>query len=130
HHARVYALMILQTDKGYHVYVADRTPENIAIAIHVVELGPVAGTNGGTICFEGTVDWLRTSDTITGRHFDDRAKLKKSVRTPTHVQEIRGARQNNLQDVDVDVPMGVLTVVTGVAGSGKTSLIHGNLACR
>ena len=127
---RMNNLLLRLRDKGNTVLVVEHKPETIAIADHVVDLGPGAGTNGGTICFEGTVDGLRTSDTITGRHFDDRAKLKKSVRTPTHVQEIRGARQNNLQDVDVDVPMGVLTVVTGVAGSGKTSLIHGNLAGR
>ncbi|MGI8816225.1 MAG: excinuclease ABC subunit UvrA, partial [Pseudonocardia sp.] len=99
----------------------------IAIADHVVDLGPGAGTAGGTVCFEGTVEGLRASGTITGRHFDDRAGLKETVRTPTGTLEIRGATAHNLRDVDVDIPLGVLVVVTGVAGSGKSSLVHGSL---
>jgi excinuclease UvrABC ATPase subunit len=117
-------------DKGNTVLVVEHKPESIAIADHVVDLGPGAGTDGGAICFEGSVDGLRASDTVTGRHLDDRAALKTTVRERTGVLEIRGARQNNLHSVDVDVPTGVLTVVTGVAGSGKSSLIHGNLAGR
>src|SRR5207249_7958668 len=94
---------------------------------HVVDLGPGAGTEGGTVCFEGTVEGLRASGTVTGRHFDDRAALKETVRTPTGTLEIRGATAHNLRDVDVDIPLGVLVVVTGVAGSGKSSLVHGSL---
>jgi excinuclease UvrABC ATPase subunit len=109
------------------VLVVEHKPETIAIADHVVDLGPGAGTAGGTVCFEGTVEGLRGSDTVTGRHLDDRARLKDTVREATGHLEIRGATANNLQDVDVDVPLGVLCVVTGVAGSGKSSLIHGSI---
>jgi excinuclease ABC A subunit len=117
-------------DKGNTVLVVEHKPETIAIADHVVDLGPGAGTEGGTVCFEGTVEDLRGSDTITGRHLDDRATLKDSARTSTGALEIRGASTNNLQDVDVDIPLGVLCVVTGVAGSGKSSLINGSVAGR
>ncbi|WP_035781590.1 daunorubicin resistance protein DrrC, partial [Arthrobacter sp. H14] len=128
--ARMNDLLLRLRDKGNTVLVVEHKPETIAIADHVVDLGPGAGTAGGELVFEGTVEGLRGSDTITGRHLDDRARLKESVRKSTGALEIRGARQNNLQDVDVDVPTGLLTVVTGVAGSGKSSLIHGNLAGR
>ncbi|MEY2469580.1 MAG: hypothetical protein QOF21_2278, partial [Actinomycetota bacterium] len=107
--------------------VVEHKPETIAIGDHVVDLGPGAGAAGGTVCYEGTVEGLRTSKTITGRHYDDRASLKDDVRTPTGALEIRGATANNLQKVDVDIPLGVLCVVTGVAGSGKSSLVHGSL---
>ena len=105
-------------------------PETIAIADHVVDLGPKAGRGGGTVCFEGTFEGLRASDTLTGRHLDDRASVKSEVRTASGVLEVRGANANNLQEVDVDIPLGVLVVVTGVAGSGKSSLIHGSVAPR
>ena len=128
--ARMNDLLLRLRDKGNTVLVVEHKPETIAIADHVVDLGPGAGSAGGTICFEGDVDGLRRSDTITGRHLDDRASLKPEVRTSTGAIEIRGASANNLQGVDVDVPLGVLCVVTGVAGSGKSSLIHGSLAGR
>ncbi|WP_213573950.1 excinuclease ABC subunit UvrA [Rhodococcus sp. USK13] len=128
--ARMNDLLLRLRDKGNTVLVVEHKPETIVIADHIVDLGPGAGTAGGHVCFEGTVEGLRASDTITGRHFDDRAVLKESVRTSTDSLEIRGANAHNLQNVDVDVPLGVLVVVTGVAGSGKSSLIHGSLAKR
>ena len=120
-------LLLQLRDKGNTVLVVEHKPETIAIADHVVDLGPGAGTAGGTICYEGTVQGLHTSGTITGRHLDDRAALKETVRKPTGRLQIRGATANNLCDVDVDIPLGVLVVVTGVAGSGKSSLIHGSI---
>jgi excinuclease ABC A subunit len=127
---RMNSLLLQLRDKGNTVLVVEHKPESIAIADHVVDLGPGAGTGGGTVCFEGTVDGLRGSDTITGRHLDDRAQLKDSVRSASGALEIRGASTNNLKDVDVDIPLGVLCVLTGVAGSGKSSLIHGSVAKR
>ncbi|MFJ9866854.1 ATP-binding cassette domain-containing protein [Streptomyces sp. NPDC101165] len=124
---RMNDLLLSLRDKGNTVLVVEHKPEVIAIADHVVDLGPGAGTAGGTVCFEGTVEGLRAGGTITGRHFDDRAAVKDSVRKATGTLQIRGARANNLQDVDVDVPLGVLTVITGVAGSGKSSLVHGSI---
>ncbi|MDQ0407373.1 excinuclease ABC subunit UvrA [Streptomyces sp. NBC_01723] len=124
---RMNDLLLRLRDKGNTVLVVEHKPEAIAIADHVVDLGPGAGTAGGTVCFEGTVEELRAGDTVTGRHLDDRAVLKDTVREPTGALEIRGATTHNLQGVDVDVPLGVLCVVTGVAGSGKSSLIHGSV---
>ena len=124
---RMNDLLLQLRDKGNTVLVVEHEPETITIADHVVDLGPGAGTTGGTVCYEGTVEGLRASDTITGRHLDDRAGLKKKVRTPTGMLEIRGATTHNLKNVDVDVPLGVLVVVTGVAGSGKSSLMHGSI---
>jgi len=125
---RMNRLLLQLRDKGNTVLVVEHKPEAIAIADHVVDLGPGAGAAGGTICYEGTLEGLRASDTITGRRLDDRAALKDTVRTPTGRLEIRSANRHNLQDVDVDVPLGVLLVVTGVAGSGKSSLVHGSLS--
>jgi len=127
---RMNDLLLQLRDKGNTVLVVEHKPETIAIADHVVDLGPGAGMAGGTVCFEGTVGGLRSSDTITGRHLDDRAALKDTVRAPTGVLEIRGGSAHNLRDVDVDIPLGILVVVTGVAGSGKSSLIHGSVSGR
>ncbi len=128
--ARMNDLLLRLRDKGNTVLVVEHKPETIAIADHVVDLGPGAGSAGGTVCFEGTVQELRASDTITGRHVDDRAQLKQAVRTPTGTLPVRGASTNNLRQVDVDLPLGVLVVLTGVAGSGKSSLIRGSVAGR
>lgn len=124
---RMNGLLLRLRDKGNTVLVVEHKPEAIAIADHVVDLGPGAGSAGGTVCFEGSVDELRKSKTLTGRHFDDRATLKKKVRKPSGALKIRGAKTHNLQNVNVDIPLGVLVVVTGVAGSGKSSLIHGSM---
>jgi excinuclease ABC A subunit len=128
--ARMNELLLQLRDKGNTVLVVEHKPEAIAIADHVVDLGPSAGAEGGEVVFEGTVEGLRSSGTVTGRHFDDQAGLKETVRTPSDTMEVRGASTHNLQDVDVDIPLGVLVVVTGVAGSGKSSLIHGSVSGR
>ncbi|MEV6408726.1 excinuclease ABC subunit UvrA [Streptomyces bobili] len=124
---RMNDLLLRLRDKGNTVLVVEHKPQTIAIADHIVDLGPGAGTAGGTVCYEGTVEGLRAADTVTGRHLDDRAALKDSVREPTGALELRGATAHNLQGVDVDIPLGVLAVVTGVAGSGKSSLVHGSI---
>jgi excinuclease UvrABC ATPase subunit len=128
--ARMNALLLQLRDKGNTVLVVEHKPEAIAIADHVVDLGPRAGAEGGEVVFEGTVAGLRSSDTLTGQHLDDRASLKPSVRTSSGALEVRGASTHNLRGVDVDIPLGVLVVVTGVAGSGKSSLIHGSVSGR
>ena len=127
---RMNELLLALRDKGNTVLVVEHKPETIAIADHVVDIGPGAGSAGGEIVFEGSVAQLRSSGTLTGRHLDDRASLKTSVRAPSGAIEVRGASAHNLRDVDVDIPLGVLVVVTGVAGSGKSSLIHGSVAGR
>ncbi|MFD4252931.1 ATP-binding cassette domain-containing protein [Amycolatopsis thermoflava] len=127
---RMNNLLLQLRDKGNTVLVVEHKPEAIAIADHVVDLGPRAGTEGGEVVYEGTVEGLRASGTLTGRHLDDRARLKPSVREPSGALEVRGANTHNLRDVDVDIPLGVLVVVTGVAGSGKSSLINGSVSGR
>ena len=127
---RMNALLRLLRDKGNTVLVVEHKPEMIEIADHVVDLGPGAGTGGGEVVFQGTVEGLRGSGTLTGRHLDDRAAVKSTVRTSSGVLEVRGASTHNLQSVDVDIPLGVLVVITGVAGSGKSSLITGSVAGR
>src|SRR5687767_15419145 len=127
---RMNELLVRLRDKGNTVLVVEHKPEMIAIADHVVDLGPGAGAAGGEVVFEGTVDALRASATLTGRHLSDRATLKASVRTRTGVMRVRGARTHNLKNVNVDIPLGVLVVVTGVAGSGKSSLIDGSVSNR
>jgi excinuclease UvrABC ATPase subunit len=127
---RMNDLLIALRDKGNTVLIVEHDPETIAIGDHVVDLGPGAGSAGGQVVFQGTVEALRASDTITGRHLGDRAALKESVRKPSGALQVRGAATNNLQDVDVDIPLGLLVVLTGVAGSGKSSLVNGSVAGR
>ncbi|HVF31825.1 MAG TPA: excinuclease ABC subunit UvrA [Acidimicrobiales bacterium] len=125
--SRMNDLLLRLRDKGNTMLVVEHEPETIVIADHVVDLGPGAGSAGGTVCFEGTVDGLRASGTVTGRHLDDRTALKDATRAPTGTLGVRGASTNNLRQVDVDIPLGVLVVVTGVAGSGKSSLVPGSI---
>jgi len=127
---RMNQLLLQLRDKGNTVLVVEHKPEVVAIADHVVDLGPLAGAGGGEVVFQGTVEGLRSSGTLTGRHLDDRTSVKPAVRTPSGVLEVRAARTHNLRDVDVDIPLGVLVVLTGVAGSGKSSLVHGSVAGR
>ncbi|HEX7778124.1 MAG TPA: hypothetical protein VF424_02735, partial [Vicinamibacterales bacterium] len=127
---RMNDLLLRLRDKGNTVLIVEHKPEVIAFADHVVDLGPGAGTAGGQVVFEGSIDGLRTSSTLTGRHLSDQASLKSSVRKPSGVMKVRGARTHNLKNVNVDIPLGVLVVVTGVAGSGKSSLIHGSVSGR
>jgi excinuclease UvrABC ATPase subunit len=127
---RMNKLLLQLRDSGNTVLVVEHKPEVIATADHIVDLGPGAGSAGGEVVFQGGVDELRASDTLTGRHLSDRAALKSSARKPTGVMKVRGARTHNLKNVDVDIPLGVLVVVTGVAGSGKSSLIHGSVSDR
>jgi excinuclease UvrABC ATPase subunit len=127
---RMNDLLVRLRDKGNTVLVVEHKPETIAIGDHVVDLGPGAGSAGGQVVFEGTIDGLRKSGTLTGRHLSDRVSLKPTVRKPSGVMKVRGARTHNLKNVDVDIPLGVLVVVTGVAGSGKSSLIHGSVSGR
>src|SRR5262249_28453634 len=127
---RMNELLLRLRDKGNTVLVVEHKPETIAVADHVVDLGPGAGAGGGQVVFQGTVDGLLQSGTLTGRHLSDRATLKPSVRKPSGTMKVRGARTHNLKDVDVDIPLGVLVVVTGVAGSGKSSLIHGSVSIK
>ena len=127
---RMNDLLLRLRDKGNTVLVVEHKPEMIAIADHVVDLGPRRGHGGRRGLFEGTVEGLRASGTLTGRHLDDRAALKETVRAPAGALEVRGATEHNLRDVDVDIPLGVLIVITGVAGSGKSSLVHGSVSGR
>ena len=127
---RMNTLLVQLRDKGNTVLVVEHKPEMIAIADHVIDLGPGAGSDGGEVVFEGSLAGLRTSGTLTGRHLDDRAAVKSTVRASTGVLPVRGASAHNLQSIDVDIPLGVLTVLTGVAGSGKSSLITGSVSGR